>query len=87
MKVFIAQVTEIYEPVTAIAETAQGAARLALAQASEYLDLRDARDEDGKPWTIQTIIAWFGVNVTEVELGTAWHDQHAGATYNDLTEI
>jgi hypothetical protein len=87
MKVFIAQVTEIYEPVTAIAETAQGAARLALAQASEYLDLRDATDDEGNPWTVQTIIAHVGVNVTEVEIGTAWHDQHAGATYNDLTEI
>jgi hypothetical protein len=87
MKVFIAQVTEIYEPVTAIAETAQGAARLALAQAAEYLDRRDATDHEGNPWTVQTIIAHFGVNVTEAELGTAWNDCYEGATYNDLTEI
>ena len=87
MKVFIAQVTEIYEPVSAIAETAKEAAQLALAKAEEYLDRRDATDYEGNPWTVQTIIAHFGVNVTEVEIGTAWHDQHAGATYNDLTEI
>lgn len=87
MKVFIAQVTEIYEPVTAIAGTAKEAARLALAKAEEYLSLRGANDYDGNPWTQKSIIEWFGVNVTEAELGTAWHDQHGGSTYNDLAEI
>ena len=87
MKVFIAQVTEIHESVTAVADTALGAARLALAEAQAYLSERGATDHHGKKWTQKTIVEWFGVIVYEAEIGSVWREGHAGTHYNDLAEI
>lgn len=68
MKVFVATVSTYYE-VMAVATTEAEARQLAAKKAHQFLKDRESITEDTK--TPSKVAEYFGVHVTEVEIGSA----------------